>query len=197
MKNETAEVNSFFKLCKKQQACAEAVNENIEIVRAQQSGRATLSHVRQFLAICDDDHTDLVNSLKLEKHNLAYNCAEYFAETSPLNLKKKAELKKVIKANVAEIKNLNEKLKLVNERTQILQEKEEKTIAILGDCDDSLEEALVNYRNVVEQYNKTAEKLNKFKGVNIELLNSEEFKKAPLLKINENFAYSDESDLLI
>lgn len=196
MKNETSEVNGFFKLCKKQQELAQSVNENLEIVKAQQKGRSTLDCVYEFMNICDRQRNVTHGHLTEKKGWLSLYCSNYF-QTNPLDLKKRLELRDKIKATTKEIDEKVNELKSIDEKYNSLLHKRDKVIETLGDCDTSLEEALTEYRTAVDLYNKTVAKLNKFKGVNIALLVADEMKKAPILKINENFADSDETELLI
>lgn len=196
MKNETSEVNGFFKLCKKQQELAQAVNENLEIVRAQQKGRSMLDCVYEFMNICDRQHNETHENLTEKKGWLSLYCSKYF-KTNPLDLKKRLELRDKIKATTKEIDEKVNELKSIDEKYQLLLHKQDKILETLGDCDTSLEEALAEYRTAVDLYNKTIAKLNQFNGVNISPLVADEMKKAPNLKINENFADSDETELLI
>ena len=196
-KSETYEVNKFLRLIKEHKATATRINELVEVIRAQQEGRAKLGELRTTLYACTEDfnqYNDYYNSCK---DTLASLAVEYFVETHPIEAIKRRKLAQQMHSTAKETRTWEIKKNIAQTKMAELEHKIERIVETLGDCDTSLELALDEYRTAVLHYNTVAEKLSKFKSVNIPLHSDNEVTTAKSFEINAHFGEENNAEVLI
>ena len=196
-KSETYDVNRFLRLIKAHKASASAINMLVDSIHAQQNGRHHLGKLRTELCEHRQQLNEYTENYKMTQESITAVSIALFVKTSALDVGKRHELTKQMKCLSNEAFNWRSHIEVQTRLIESINRQIDNVINSHGDCDTSLELAIQEYFNAVRGYNEIAEKLSKFKGVNIPTLDTKEIAKVKTFEINPHFGEEDNSEVLI
>ena len=196
-KSETYDVNRFLRLIKAHKTSALTINMLVDSIQAQQKGRAKLGKLRTELCAETKEYNQSLSQYEEVKELITKHAVAYFQELPITDFKGRRETVVSLRKLSSSAKFLEANIATYFDSMAAINNKIDAIIAEYGDCDTSLELAINEYYNAVNGYNEIAEKLSKFKGVNIPLHDAQEITKVKTFEINPHFGEEDNSEVLI
>lgn len=196
-KSETYDVNRFLRLIKAHKASASTINMLVDSIHAQQNGRKHLGKLRTELCEHRQQLNEYAENYKMAQESITAVSIKLFVLTPAIDVGKRHELAKQMKSLANEAYNWRSHVEVKTNIIKSINKQIDNVIDSHGDCDTSLELAIQEYYNAVKGYNEIAEKLSKFKGINIPAHDTQEITKVKTFEINPHFGEEDNSEVLI